>query len=216
MVMQKFIRLKAIAAPLPWANVNTDDIFPGPGASPLVRAGRTELITDRSQMGANAFAAYRWNLDGTPIKDFVLNQPPYNRAGILIARENFGCGSSREHAVWCLDGIGIRCVIAPSFGDIFYNNCFKNGMLPIRLPEQAVEGLLAQAAVRTEATFEVDLEEQMIVAPDGSRHRFEIGDYQRHALLNGLDEIAATLARLPQIEAHEARYYEQRPWLTET
>jgi 3-isopropylmalate/(R)-2-methylmalate dehydratase small subunit len=211
--MEPFITLTAIAAPLPWANVNTDDIYPGSGASPVVRSGNSAVMHDRAQMGLNAFAAYRWADDLSPKPDFVLNQPPFDKAGILIARENFGCGSSREMAVWCLHGIGIGCIIAPSFGDIFYNNCFKSGVLPARVEPDQVERMLALALESADPTFTVDLEAMTILAPDGSSFAFDVGDYHRNALLNGLDEIAASLARMPAIEAQEAGYYTARPWL---
>jgi 3-isopropylmalate/(R)-2-methylmalate dehydratase small subunit len=211
--MEPFTNLTAIAAPLPWANVNTDDIYPGPGASPVVRAGHGAVLRDRTKMGPNAFAAHRWNDDLSPRPDFVLNQTPFDTAGILIARENFGCGSSREMAVWCLQAIGIRCIIAPSFGDIFYNNCFKSGVLPAPVDAEEVEVLLTLAAGSADPTFAVDLEATTIRTSEGAVFTFQVGDYHRHALLNGLDEIAASLARMPAIEAHEARYYAVRPWL---
>jgi 3-isopropylmalate/(R)-2-methylmalate dehydratase small subunit len=212
--VERFTAVTAIAAPLPWADVNTDDIFPAPGASPVAHApGGREAFRDRTTMGVNAFAAYRWTEDGQPRTDFILNRAPYDRARILIARENFGCGSSREMAVWCLSGIGLRCIIAPSFGDIFYGNCFKNGLLPVRLPAGDVEELLKLASTSDDPTFTVDLESCLITAPDGRRQRFDVGEYQRHALLNGLDEIAATMSRLPAIQAHESAYLAQRPWL---
>jgi 3-isopropylmalate/(R)-2-methylmalate dehydratase small subunit len=212
--MDTFTRLTAIAAPLRWANVNTDDIFPGPGASPWVKLGRArEVMNDRTKMGPNAFAARRWLDNGDPDPRFVLNRLPFDKAGILIARENFGCGSSREMAVWCLLGIGVRCVIAPSFGDIFYNNCFKNGMLPVRLPSDDVEYLLTLAETHPAPLCTVDLELCTVTDPDGRRYPFEVGGYQRSALLHGLDEIAATLRRLPAIQAHESVYLARRPWL---
>lgn len=211
--MEKFTVFTAVAAPLFWANVNTDDIYPGPGASPVVRAGNAAVLRDRRAMGPNAFAAHRWNDDLSPRPEFILNQPPFDGAGILIARENFGCGSSREMAVWCLHAIGIRAIIAPSFGDIFYNNCFKSGVLPVRLPVSSVEDLLVLARDTTEPRFTVDLEARQVRAPDGRCFTFEIGEYHRDALLAGLDEVSASLARLPAIEAHEAAYYAQRPWL---
>jgi 3-isopropylmalate/(R)-2-methylmalate dehydratase small subunit len=212
--VERFTTLTAVAAPLPWANVNTDDIFPSPGASPIARLpGGREALGERAHMGRNAFAAHRWAPDGSPRPDFVLNRPPFDRAGILVARENFGCGSSREMAVWCLLGIGIRSVVAPSFGDIFYNNCFKNGLLPVRLGSDAVDHLLELAdRVGARATT-IDLERCRVTAADGSVHFFEVSDYQRQALLEGLDEVTATLARQPAIEAHEQAYLQRRPWL---
>jgi 3-isopropylmalate/(R)-2-methylmalate dehydratase small subunit len=210
--MEKFTRLEAIAVPLAIANVNTDDIYPGPGASPVSRSGQSKLLRDRKTMGINAFAAVRWNDDLSPKAGFILNQPRYAEAGILIARENFGCGSSREMAVWALQGIGLRCIIAPSFGDIFYNNCFKNGVLAIRLPTTLVEELLDLAA-STVRTFVVDLEAMQLTTPNGHEIAFEVGEYHRETLLLGLDEIAATLKRMPVIETRERVYFEERPWL---
>lgn len=215
MTAEPFTTLEAIAAPLDWANVNTDDIYPGPTASPVVRAGELAVMSDRSKMGKNAFAAHRWNDDLSPKADFILNQPPYTDAGILIARENFGCGSSREMAVWTLKAIGIRAVIAPSFGDIFYNNCFKNSVLPIRLDSGIVSDLLDQVKNPAQCTMKVDLTDCSVTAPDGVRHGFAIGDYQRDLLLRGVDEIEATLQKLPAIEAREAVSFAQRPWLLE-
>jgi len=212
--MRPFTSLTAIAAPLPWADVNTDDIFPAPGASSVARKpGGRELFRDRSKMGLNAFAGYRWDANGDPEPGFVLNQAPYDRAQILLSGENFGCGSSREMAVWCLAGIGLRCIIAPSFGDIFYNNCFKNGLLPVRLPAADTARLLELAQARPGAEITVDLRALLVSAPDGQQTPFEVGEYQRHMLLNGLDEIAATMTRLDVIESHEASYLAARPWL---
>jgi 3-isopropylmalate/(R)-2-methylmalate dehydratase small subunit len=212
MTMRPFTTLTGIAAPLPWSNVNTDDIWPGPGASPVLKAGRMPLQAPPDQHGPNAFAAVRWNDDLTPKPEFVLNRAPYDRAEILIARDNFGCGSSREMAVWALAAIGFRCVIAPSFGDIFHNNCFPNGVLPVRLPELVVEDLLRQAE-DPDARFTVDLVNLQVTAPDGSVHAFAVGDYQRTMLLEGLDEITATLSRVPEINRAEAAYFARRPWL---
>jgi 3-isopropylmalate/(R)-2-methylmalate dehydratase small subunit len=213
--MDAFRTVTAIAAPIAWANVNTDDIFPGPAASPVVRAGNVAAMADRAQMGPNAFAAHRWNDDLSPKSEFILNQPPYDQAGVLVAGENFGCGSSREMAVWCLQAIGIRAVIAQSFGDIFYNNCFKNGLLPVRLERKAVEHLLALVQVPETAQITVDLESQVVTAADGSCYGFDPGAYQRQLLLDGLDEITATLRRLEQITAAEHAYFARRPWLAE-
>jgi len=212
--MQPFTVLTAIAAPLPWADVNTDDICPAPGASSVARKpGGRDILRDRSRMGLNAFAAYRWDDNGDPNPDFVLNQEPFDRAQILISGENFGCGSSREMAVWCLIGIGIRCIIAPSFGDIFHNNCVRNSLLPVRLAPETVHRLTTTATARPGAPFTVDLVEQVVVDPDGATVAFAMGEYQRHLLLSGLDETAATLTRLERIEAHEAAYTAERPWL---
>jgi 3-isopropylmalate/(R)-2-methylmalate dehydratase small subunit len=214
--VEPFAALTAIAAPLPWADVNTDDISPAPGASSVARQpGGAEIFADRARMGRNAFAAYRWDSHGNPNPDFVLNQAPYDQAEILLAGENFGCGSSRETAVWCLAGIGLRCIIAPSFGDIFYNNCVKNGVLPVRLPPEEVAVLTRATQRRPYDRLTVDLEAQLVSMPGGRSFEFQIGEYQRHMLLSGLDEIAATLSRMDAIEAHERWYYSARPWLRE-
>jgi len=211
-MMQPFTILTAVAAPLPRANINTDDIFPGPSASPIFRNNnKVGSLSDPAFLGQNAFAALRWNDDGSAKPEFILNQSPYDSAKILVAGENFGCGSSREHAVWCLDKIGIRCVIAPSFGDIFYNNCFKNGLLPVRLPAAAVARLLsAVQGDQPEVTVDLDAQE---VRGGGAVFSFEVDAYRRHCLLNGLDEIAATLEKLPLIEGFEQGYFRRRPWL---
>ncbi|MBV9841795.1 MAG: 3-isopropylmalate dehydratase small subunit [Sphingomonadaceae bacterium] len=208
--MTPFTTLRAVAAPLPIANISTDDIFPGPGATGLP-AGMS--FSDPAKMGPNAFAVMRWNADGSPRPDFILNRSPWDTAQIIVARDNFGCGSSREHAVWCMAAIGMRCVIAPSFGDIFYGNCFKNGMLPVRLPVEQVERLLSLTAAPETATLNVDLTAQTVIDAGGGVHRFEVDAYRRDLLLNGLDEIEASLRAGPLIEAHDAAYCARRPWL---
>jgi 3-isopropylmalate/(R)-2-methylmalate dehydratase small subunit len=210
--MQPFTTLTAIAVPFPKPNINTDDIYPGPLASPVVRLKKASM-RDRSQMGLNAFAALRYDENAEPNPDFILNQAPYDAAQILIAGANFGCGSSREMAVWALAGIGIRCVIAPSYGDIFFNNCLKNGVLPVRLPQAQVEALLAMAANPADATFTVDLVGKTVTGPDDKAHGFEVVEYYRQALLGGLDEISATLSRQARIDAFERDYRGARPWL---
>lgn len=208
--VKAFTSLTGIAAPLPMANISTDDIFPGPGAG-----GRKlrSAYDDPSQMGPNCFAVMRWHEDGAPKDEFILNQNPWASAKVLIARDNFGCGSSREHAVWCLDAIGMRCVIAPSFGDIFYGNCFKNGMLPVVLEEVRVEQLLRLAADPATATMTVDLTENVVVDARGEHHPFSVDAYRRGLLLEGLDEINASLRELPKFEAYETAYLARRPWL---
>jgi 3-isopropylmalate/(R)-2-methylmalate dehydratase small subunit len=210
--MEAFTKLTAIAAPMPKPNINTDDIFPAPAASPI-RRKMGAAFNDRNQMGPNAFAALRWTEDCEPRADFILNQPPYDQAKILVTGANFGCGSSREMAVWCLTGIGIRCVIAPSFGDIFHNNCLKNGMLPVRLSQADVEALLALVADPARAQIAVDLQTQTVLAADGQVRPFEVVEYYRQALLQGLDEISATLTRIDCIDAFERDYRSARPWL---
>jgi 3-isopropylmalate/(R)-2-methylmalate dehydratase small subunit len=209
-----FVTLSAIAAPLPWSDVNTDTIFPAAQSSPVLsRRGGGVVALDRARMGENAFAAHRYEADGTLRPDFVLNQPPFDRAQILITGANFGCGSSRESAVWALVGIGIRCVIAPSFGDIFYGNCTKNGLLPALVPELVAADAGAIAAAHPDPVFRVDLVECAIHAPDGTTWPFQIGTYPRQLLLEGKEEIAATLERLSRIEEYETAYRSRRPWV---
>jgi 3-isopropylmalate/(R)-2-methylmalate dehydratase small subunit len=210
--MDPFTTLTAVAAPMPQPNVNTDDIFPGAGASPVAKKmGRA--YSDPAQMGLNAFAAWRFDADANPRPDFILNQAPYDAAKILVTGPNFGCGSSREMAVWTLAGIGVRCIVAASFGDIFYNNCFKNGVLPAKLAQADVDALLALIADPSRATLAVDLHAQTITGADGEARRFEVTQYYRDALLNGLDEISATLSRIDRIDAAERAYLAERPWL---
>ena len=201
--MQAFTTLTGIAAPLPKANVDTDQIIPARFLKSISRLG----------FGKNLFANFRYKEDGSENPDFVLNQEPYRKAEILIAFENFGCGSSREHAPWALLDFGIRCVIAPSFADIFYNNCFKNGILPIVLPQEDVDKLLDDAGRGANATITVDLENQRITGPDGGEIRFEMDPFRKHCLLNGLDEIGLSLEKQEQIAAHEARRRAATPWL---
>ena len=201
--MQKFTTLTGIAAPLPMINVDTDMIIPKQFLKTIQRSG----------LGKNLFDEMRYTPDGQEVSDFVLNRAPYRKATILIAGENFGCGSSREHAPWAILDFGIRCVVAPSFADIFFNNCFKNGILPIRLPVATVNGLLAQAENGANATFTVDLEQQAITAPDGSVTAFEVDPFRRHCLLNGLDDIGLTLQKADSIAAFEVRQKAEQPWL---
>ena len=208
-----FTRWRGIAAPLRWADVNTDDIFPAAAASPVARMHGAAVLGDPARVGENAFAAFRYLADGTLNPDFILNRPPYDRATILVAGPNFGCGSSRESAVWALAGIGVRCIVAPSFGEIFRNNCYQNGLLPVVVSEPEAEHCLASAESAPDAEFEIDLELCTVIAPDGRRIAFAIGDYHRNALLLGLDEIDATMSRLATIEQHEAIYWRERPWL---
>jgi 3-isopropylmalate/(R)-2-methylmalate dehydratase small subunit len=202
--MQPFTKLTGIAAPLPMVNVDTDKIIP---ARFLKTIGRTGL-------GTGLFSELRYNDDGSEKPDFILNREPYRRASILIAGENFGCGSSREHAPWALLDFGIRCVIAPSFADIFYNNCFKNGMLPAVLPQAEVEALMRQAESQDDPVFTVDLEAQEIYREGANeRHRFEVDPFRKHCLLNGLDDIGLTLQRGDRIAAFEERQRFEQPWL---
>ena len=200
--MDPFIRLTAIAAPLPQANIDTDKIIPSRFLKTIRRSG----------LGVSLFDAMRYE-NGVERADFVLNREPYRRAGILIAHENFGCGSSREHAPWALLDFGIRCVIAPSFADIFYNNCFKNGMLPLCLPRDICDALIGDAAMGGNARLTVDLERQVVVRPDGAEIAFEIDPYRRHLLLEGLDDIAQTLRHAPAIERFELERARAQDWM---
>jgi len=200
--MQPFIDLHAKAAPLDMANVDTDQIIP-----------KQFLKTvDREGLGNGLFYDLRFDAQDQPRPDFVLNDPRYAGAGVLIAGENFGCGSSREHAPWALLDYGIRCVIAPSFADIFYGNCFQNGLLPIALPEAAVKALMDEAKGGNHV-FSIDLATQSVTAPSGKTFAFEIDPARKEKMLKGLDSIGETLQRAPDIDAYEARQSLSRPWL---
>jgi 3-isopropylmalate/(R)-2-methylmalate dehydratase small subunit len=201
--MQAFTTLTGIAAPLPMANVDTDKIIPARFLKSISRTG----------FGKNLFANFRYREDGSENPDFVLNQEPYRKAEILIAFENFGCGSSREHAPWALLDFGIRCVIAPDFADIFHNNSFKNGVLPVRLPRETCEKLMEDARMGGNARLTVDLEREVVVRPNGEEIPFRIDPLRRHLLLNGLDDIGQTLQHAPAIDAFEARQRGAQPWL---
>ncbi len=201
--MEKFTRLTGVAAPLPITNIDTDMIIPKQFLKTIRRSG----------LGKALFYEMRYNEDGSENPDFVLNKPQYRNASILVAGENFGCGSSREHAPWALLDFGIRCIIAPSFADIFYSNCFKNGILPIVLPKEDVDRLMEDAARGANATVTVDLEKQEITGPDGGVIRFDIDPFRKHCLLEGLDDIGLTLQKLDRIEAYEKRQAEEFPWL---
>jgi 3-isopropylmalate/(R)-2-methylmalate dehydratase small subunit len=201
--MQPFTTLTGIAAPLPRANVDTDQIIPARFLKAITRSG----------FGKNLFANFRYREDGSENPDFVLNQEPYRKAEILIAFENFGCGSSREHAPWALLDFGIRCVIAPDFADIFHNNCFKNGVLPVRLPREVCEKLMEDARLGANARLTVDLERQVVVRPNGEEIPFTVDPLRRHLLLNGLDDIGQTLQHAPAIDAFEAKQRAAQPWL---
>jgi 3-isopropylmalate/(R)-2-methylmalate dehydratase small subunit len=200
--MEKFTKLTGVAAPLPMINVDTDKIFP---------SGYLKTI-ERTGLGKVLFDEIRYRPDGSENPDFVLNQPPYRKAQILVAGDNFGCGSSREHAPWALLDFGIRCVIAPSFGDIFYNNCFKNGVLPIRLPEATVALLMEDAKKGANAVLTIDLEAQTISRPDGESVHFDIDPFRKHCLLNGLDDIGLTEQKAAAIASYEAKNRLEKPW----
>ncbi len=201
--MRPFTTLTGIAAPLPAANVDTDKIIPARFLKSISRSG----------FGKNLFANLRYREDGSENPDFVLNRPPYRNAEILIAHENFGCGSSREHAPWALLDFGIRCVIAPDFADIFHNNCFKNGILPIRLPREVCEALMDDARLGGNARLTVDLERQVVVRPSGEEIPFAVDPLRKHLLLNGLDDIGQTLQHAGAIDSFETRRKAEQPWL---
>jgi 3-isopropylmalate/(R)-2-methylmalate dehydratase small subunit len=200
--MQKFTTLTGVAAPLPMINVDTDMIIP---KQYLKTVGRTGL-------GKALFSEMRYDANGKERPDFVLNKPAYRKAQILVAGDNFGCGSSREHAPWALLDFGICCVIAPSFADIFYNNCFQNGILPIALPQADVDKLMDDANRGANATVTIDLERQEIRGPDGGMIRFELDPFRKHCLLNGLDGIGLTLEKAKAIDAFEQKAAAVRPW----
>lgn len=201
-IMDKFTKLTGIAAPLPMINVDTDMIIPKQFLKTIKRTG----------LGANLFDEMRFNEDGSEKPDFVLNQPAYRKAEILVAGDNFGCGSSREHAPWALKDFGIQCVIAPSFADIFYNNCFKNGILPIKLPQEDVDKLMDDAERGANARVSVDLASQTITGPDGGTITFEIDPFKKQCLLEGLDDIGLTLKKKHHIDGHEEKRAESHPW----
>ncbi|MGB6345964.1 MAG: 3-isopropylmalate dehydratase small subunit [Methyloceanibacter sp.] len=200
--MEKFTTLTGIAAPLPMINVDTDMIIPKQYLKTIKRTG----------LGVGLFAELRYDEEGQPKPDFVLHRPPYHQATILIAGDNFGCGSSREHAPWALLDFGFRCIVAPSFADIFYNNCFKNGILPIRLPQAEVDKLLDDASRGANATITIDLESQEIRGPDGGVIQFDIDAFQKRCLIEGIDDIGLTLEKAEHIDRFEAEAKMRRPW----
>ena len=200
--MQKFTTLTGIAAYLPMINVDTDMIIPKQYLKTIKRTG----------LGKGLFAELRYDEAGKPRADFVLHKPPYHQAKILITGENFGCGSSREHAPWALLDFGISCIIAPSFADIFYNNCFKNGILPITLPQEEIDKLIDDAARGANATISIDLANQEIRGPDGGVIKFDIDPFRKRCLMEGLDDIGLTLEKGDAIEAFEGKARAERPW----
>ncbi|MGF1608389.1 MAG: 3-isopropylmalate dehydratase small subunit [Kiloniellales bacterium] len=200
--MDKFTTLTGVAAPLPMVNVDTDMIIPKQFLKTIKRTG----------LAAGLFYELRVDEQGQA-KDFVLDKPAYRDAKILVTGANFGCGSSREHAPWALLDFGIRCIIAPSFADIFYNNCFKNGILPIALPQEQVDLLMDDALRGANAVITVDLEKQVITGPDGGSIAFEIDPFRKHCLLNGLDDIGLTLQQAAAIDRFEDRRAHSQPWL---
>jgi 3-isopropylmalate/(R)-2-methylmalate dehydratase small subunit len=200
--MEKFTTLTGVAAPMPLVNIDTDMIIPKQFLKTIARTG----------LGKNLFDEMRYTQDGQEIPDFVLNLPAYRRAEIIIAGDNFGCGSSREHAPWALLDFGIRCVISTSFADIFFNNCFKNGILPVVLPQAAVDHLMDDARKGANARITVDLEAQTVTASDGTSFAFEVDAFKKHCLMNGLDDIGLTLEKASAIDSFEAKNAALRPW----
>jgi len=200
--MDAFTTLTGIAAPMPLLNIDTDMIIPKQFLKTIHRSG----------LGKNLFDEMRFRPDGTEVADFVLNQPAWRHAEIIVAGDNFGCGSSREHAPWALLDFGIRCVISTGFADIFYNNCFKNGILPVVLPPDAVAVLMADAQRGANARIAVDLPAQTVTTSDGQVFGFEIDPHRKHCLLNGLDDIGLTLEKVAAIDSYEARQGTLRPW----
>jgi len=201
--MEKFNQLTGVAAPMPIINIDTDMIIPKQYLKTIKRTG----------LGSALFSEMRYKDDGSENPDFVLNKPAYRQAKIIVAGDNFGCGSSREHAPWALLDFGVRCVISTSFADIFYNNCFKNGILPIKVTPEQLQLLMDDAERGSNATLSVDLEEQTIKGPDGGTLHFDIDPARKQTLLEGLDEIAVTLKADPVISGFERKMHDARPWL---
>jgi 3-isopropylmalate/(R)-2-methylmalate dehydratase small subunit len=201
--MEKFTTLEGVAAPMRIINIDTDRIIPKQYLKTIKRTG----------LGEGLFSEMRYNDDGSENPDFVLNQPAYRNAKILVVGDNFGCGSSREHAPWALLDFGIRCVIAPDFADIFHTNTFKNGILPIRLPRETCDRLMEDARQGDNARLTIDLEEQVVIRPNGEKIRFEIDPFRKHLLLNGLDDIGQTLQHAPRIDSYEARQKAEQSWM---
>ena len=200
--MEKFTTLRGVAAPLPMVNIDTDMIIPKNFLKTIKRTGLKDGL----------FYEMRWTADGQK-KDFVLDQPAYQNAKIIVAGPNFGCGSSREHAPWSLLDFGIRCIISEDFADIFYNNCFKNGVLPIKMPKEVIAKLMDDASRGSNAIIEIDLEKQEIKGPDGGTVHFDIDPFRKHCLLNGLDDIGLTMEKQSDIDDFETRQKESQPWL---
>lgn len=200
--MDKFDKLTAVAAPMPFINIDTDMIIPKQYLKTIKRTG----------LGTALFSEMRYNDDGSENTDFVLNKPAYRKAQILVAGDNFGCGSSREHAPWALKDFGVTCVISTSFADIFYNNCFKNGILPVVVTPEELDKLMDDADRGSNATLSVDLETQEIHGPDGGVIKFEIDAFKKHCLMNGLDDIGLTMEKKSSIDSYESKLAAERPW----
>ena len=201
--MDKFEKLSGIAAPMPLINIDTDMIIPKVFLKTIKRSG----------LGVNLFDEMRYQDDGSENPDFVLNKPQYRETEILVAGDNFGCGSSREHAPWALKDFGIRCVISTSYADIFFNNCFKNGILPIVLPKAQIDVLMKDAEKGSNARIEVDLEAQTVTTSDGETFSFEVDAFKKHCLLNGLDDIGLTMEKAASIDAYESKLQVSHPWV---
>ncbi|MEE2932302.1 MAG: 3-isopropylmalate dehydratase small subunit [Pseudomonadota bacterium] len=201
--MENFIKLTAIAAPMDRINIDTDMIIPKQYLRTIKRTG----------LGRVVFDELRFNADGTEKLEFILNQEPYRRSGIIVAGDNFGCGSSREHAPWALLDFGIRCIISTSFADIFYNNCFKNGILPVTVKSDQLKSLMADASDRENPELTVDLKDETIIRPNGGRVAFKIDEFRRKCLLEGLDDIGLTLQKQKKIDGFESSQRAKQPWL---
>ena len=201
--MDKFEKRSGIAAPMPLSNIDTDMIIPKVFLKTIKRSG----------LGVNLFDEMRYQDDGSENPDFVLNKPQYRETEILVAGDNFGCGSSREHAPWAIKDFGIRCVISTSYADIFFNNCFKNGILPIVLPKAQVDVLMKDAEKGSNARIEVDLEAQTVTTSDGETFSFEVDAFKKHCLLNGLDDIGLTMEKAASIDAYESKLQVSHPWV---
>ncbi|MDO5648406.1 3-isopropylmalate dehydratase small subunit [Paracoccus sp. (in: a-proteobacteria)] len=201
--MDKFTTLTGIAAPMPLVNIDTDMIIPKQFLKTIQRSG----------LGVNLFDEMRYDRDGNELPDFVLNQPAYRDAQIIVAGDNFGCGSSREHAPWALLDFGIRCVISTSFADIFFNNCFKNGILPVVLPQDAVDALMQDAGKGANARLTVDLDAQTVTTSDGVSFAFDVDPFRKHCLLNGLDDIGLTMEKASAITQFEVELSQTAPWV---
>ena len=201
--MEKFNSLTGVAAPLPLINTDTDTIIPKQFLKTIKRTG----------LGVNLFSEMRYKDDGSEKPDFILNQKAYRDTQVLVAGENFGCGSSREHAPWAINDFGIKCIIAPSFADIFYNNCFKNGILPIVLPPEEVDVLMKDAEKGSNARISIDLETQTVTSSEGVAFNFKVDPFRKHCLMNGLDDIDLTLEKQASIQNFEQQAAVSRPWV---
>ncbi|MBR9822684.1 MAG: 3-isopropylmalate dehydratase small subunit [Rhodobacteraceae bacterium] len=201
--MEKFEKFSGVAAPMPLVNIDTDMIIPKQYLKTIKRSG----------LGVSAFAEMRYDDEGNENPDFVLNKPAYRESQIIVAGDNFGCGSSREHAPWALADFGIKVVVSTSFADIFYNNCFKNGMLPIVMPQEVVDVLMKDAEKGQNARIEVDLEAQTVTTSEGESFSFEIDPFRKHCLLEGLDDIGLTLEKAASIDTFEGQIAQSRPWV---